>query len=251
MAFDIPRGTVFPVHEVDVRLDPDAHPFEREHAAEIAKNWEIETAEKPALFNGTVVLLSALSYTGASLRGRCHAVSYATFLYWRRNRLSAPAEHSFAHAVLVSSDGALVAVRMGSHTANAGRVYFAAGSFEPADFRDGLVDLEFNMAREVREETGLEISHLPRDPAYHAYSSEQGTVIFRGYLLDEDAETVAARIREHVAAETEPEIEGPVIIRSRGDLPEGLMSHMLPIIDWHFSGREDAASGRRLADVGE
>ena len=40
----------------------------------------------------------------------------------------------------------------------AGRVYFAAGSFEPVDFRDGLVDVDFNMIREVREETGLDLS---------------------------------------------------------------------------------------------
>jgi 8-oxo-dGTP pyrophosphatase MutT (NUDIX family) len=236
MAFDIPRGVVLSVSEIDVMLDPKPHPFERENEAAIARNWQLETSENPALFNGTVVLLSKLSYADRRLSGRCHAVTYATFLYWRRNRLTAPAEHSFAHAVLVSSDGALIAVRMGQHTANAGRVYFAAGSFEPADFRDGMVDLHFNMAREVREETGLDISAVPRDEAYHAYSSERGTVIFRGYYLAESAEDIAARIRDFVASDSEPEIEGPVIIRNASDLPDGLMPHMRPLIDWYFSG---------------
>jgi 8-oxo-dGTP pyrophosphatase MutT (NUDIX family) len=235
MAFDIPRGTVFPVAGVDVRLDPAPHPFELANEAAIARNWQAETARNPALFNGTVVLLSELSYSDRRLIGRCHAVGFATFLYWRRNRNTAPAEHSFAHAVLVSRDRALIAVRMGMHTANAGRVYFAAGSFEPADFRDGLVDLDYNMEREVREETGLDIARAKRDPAYHAYSSEQGTVIFRGYHLDDDAETIAARIRDFVAADPEPEIDGPVIIRSSSARPPGLMPHMPPLIDWHFA----------------
>ena len=51
-----------------------------------------------------------------------------------------------------------MAIRMAAHTVNAGRVYFAAGSFEPSDFRDGLVDADGNMVREVREETGLDIA---------------------------------------------------------------------------------------------
>jgi 8-oxo-dGTP pyrophosphatase MutT (NUDIX family) len=244
MAFDIPRDAVFPVSGIDVLLDPAPHPFEQENEAEIARNWELETSENPALFNGTVVLLSALSYSDRRLRGRCHAVTYATFLYWRRNRLAAPAEHSFAHAVLVSVDGALIAVRMGRHTANAGRVYFAAGSFEPADFSDGVVDLEFNMAREVREETGLDISEAPCDAAYHAYSSERGTVIFRAYYLAETAEEIARRIRDHVVSDPDPEIEAPVIIRNPSDLPDGLMPHMRPIIDWYFSGRTGDAPSR-------
>lgn len=243
MTFDIPRGLVFPVAGVDVTLDPLPHPFELENDAAIARNWLEETSQNPALFNGTVVLLSALSYAERRLVGRCHAVAFATFLYWRRNRTTAPAEHSFAHAVLISRDGALIAVRMGLHTANPGKVYFAAGSFEPADFRDELVDLEFNMEREVREETGLDISGAARDPDYHAYSSEKGTVIFRGYRLDEDAETIAARIRDFVASDPEPEIDGPVIIRDASDLPAGLMPHMQPLIDWHFSHQVATGEG--------
>lgn len=235
MAFDIPRGIVFPVSSVDVRLDPGPHPFEQQNAAAIERNWQHELEQNPALFNGTVVLLSALAYVGGRLAGRCHAVTYATFLYWRRNTHDTPVEHSFAHAALVSADGALVAVRMGGHTANAGRVYFAAGSFEPVDFRDGLVDLPFNMAREVGEETGIDISGLPREGSYHAYSGERGTVIFCRYRLPDDAETVAARIRAHVASDPDPEIEGPVIIRSASDLPDGLMPHMPPLIAWHFA----------------
>ena len=137
--------------------------------------------------------------------------------------------------MLISADGELVAARMAGHTMNAGRIYFAAGSFEPADFdAEGLIDPHFNMAREVKEETGLDLPASSADKGFHAFSSEVGTVIFRRYQLDEDAETIAARIREFVAAEEEPEIEAPVIIR-RGDvLGEELMPHMRPLIDWHF-----------------
>jgi 8-oxo-dGTP pyrophosphatase MutT (NUDIX family) len=235
MGFDIPRDTIVPVSSIEVRLDPGAHPFEVANADAIEANWQNEVAANPALFDGTIVLLAELVYADGRLTGRCHAVRYATLLYWRRNRPEG-AEHAFAHAALVSSDGALVAIRMAAHTANPGRIYFAAGSFEPFDFRDGLVDVEANMAREVGEETGLDISATPHDAHYHLFSRNGATVIFRRCYLDETAEEIARRIADFVASEEQSEIDGAVIIRNGDDLPDGVMPYMKAIIDWHFAG---------------
>ncbi len=235
MTFDIPSNVIVPVDVVDVRLDPEPHPFETANAAAIEENWRAETQANPSLFDGTVVLLSEFGYADRRLFGRCHPVRYSTFLYWRRDRVGTVA-HVFAHPMLVTKDNALIAIRMAAHTVNAGRVYFAAGSFEPGDFPDGVVDPHGNMVREVREETGLDISSLPRGKRYHALSTDRGTVLFRRYFLDADADEIASRIRGFVAAENEPEIEEPVVIRNARDLPTGLMPHMPPMIDWHFSG---------------
>lgn len=242
MAFDIPRNLILPVDIVDVRLDPQPHPFERDNRTAIEANWSAEKALRPALFDGTVVLLSELVYGENRLVGRCHAIRFSTFMLWRKLKPVTSAEHAFAHAMLISSDNALVAIRMGAHTANAGKVYFAAGSFEPEDFRDGLVDLDYNMAREVREETGLDLEQAHREERYHALSIESGTVIVRCYRLSETAEVAAERIRQFVAADRDPEIEGPVVIRGMDDLPEGLMPHMLSLVEWHFSGRTATGS---------
>ncbi len=234
----LPLGVIVPVDEIDVRLDPAPHPFERANLPAIAENWRREVAAKPALFDGTIALLSELGYADGRLSGRCHAVRYSTFLYWRRDRV-ATAAHAFAHPMLVSRDNALVAIRMGAHTVNAGRVYFAAGSFEPEDFPDGQVDAHGNMVREVREETGLDIAAVRRGARHHALATERGTVIFRRYFLDEPADRIASRIRAFIAGESEPEIEGPVVIRDASELPAGLMPHMPQLIDWHFSGPRD------------
>ncbi|MBN9548286.1 MAG: hypothetical protein J0H31_05230 [Alphaproteobacteria bacterium] len=236
MSFDLPRNVILPVDAIDVRLDPGPHPFALSNAQAIAENWRQEMAANPALFDGTVVLLSELAYRDSRLVGRCHAVNYSTFMLWRKRRENSGAEHAYAHAMLVAGDNALVAIRMGPHTVNAGRVYFAAGSFEPVDFRDGLVDVDFNMIREVGEETGLDLSAAERGQRYHALSTASGTVIFRRYRVAEPADQLARRISAFVAREDEPEIEGPIIIRDAADLPEGLMGHMKPLIEWHFSG---------------
>jgi 8-oxo-dGTP pyrophosphatase MutT (NUDIX family) len=234
MSFDVPREVVLPVDRVEVRLNPAPHPFALAHAAQIAANWRAETAANPALFNGEMVLLSSLAYHGRQLTGRCHMVRYAAFLYWRKHRDASAAAHAFAHAALVTADNALLAIRMGRHTVNPGAVYFAAGSFEPVDFPAGVADLHGNMAREVLEETGLNIGDAPRDPAYHAFSQAAGTVIFRRYRLGIEADAAAERVADFVAAEAEPEISGPVVIRSADDLPVGILPHMEAIVRWHF-----------------
>jgi len=232
--FDLPRGRVVAFSQADVRLDPEPHPFAVENAAAIEANWQAERAANPALFDGEVVLLSSLSLEGDRLVGRCHAVRFAALLQWRRHRRPG-AEHAYAHAAIVSGDGALVAIRMGAHTANAGKVYFAAGSFERMDFRDGLVDLEGNMAREVREETGLDLGEARPEDGYHLYSADGATVVFRRYYYEATAGELAARIAAHVAAEAEPEIDGPVVLRGGAPLPDGVMEHMRAIVDWHFA----------------
>ncbi len=236
MSFDLPRNVILPVDAIDVRLDPGPHPFAVDNAEAIAENWLHETAANPALFDGTVVLLSALAWRDNRLVGRCHAVNYSTFMLWRKRRENSGAEHAYAHAMLVAGDNALVAIRMGRHTVNPGRVYFAAGSFEPIDFRDGLVDVDFNMIREVREETGLDLSNAERGKRYHALSTASGTVIFRRYHETAPADEIARRISGFVTGEADPEIEGPVIIRNAGDFPDGLAPHMRPLIEWHFAG---------------
>ncbi|PLP60433.1 hypothetical protein CYK37_04660 [Mesorhizobium loti] len=234
--FEIPRGLILPVTTVDVRLDTQPHPFEIENIAVIEENWRQEHAANPRLYDGTLMLPSELRLSGeGELVGRCHAVRFATMLYWRKNKGSPDIEHCFAQAALVARDGALVAVRMGSHTANAGRVYFAAGSFEPEDFVDARADMVGNMHREVMEETGLDLTRTLREPGYHLHSINGSTMLFRRYYLGEDAETVADTIRTFVASETEPEIEGPVVIRSAHDLPEGTLNHLAAVARWHFA----------------
>jgi 8-oxo-dGTP pyrophosphatase MutT (NUDIX family) len=238
LVFDLPRNVLVPVQEVDVRLVPGPHPVEIVHADAIEDVWKLESAANPALFDGRMILPSALRLRGGVLSGQCHEIRFATLLFWRRHKPAA-AEHAFANAALVSSDGALVAIRMGPRTLNPGRVHFAAGSFEVQDFAGGRVDIGRNMRREVMEETGLDLAQTRRETGYHLFSQAGATVLFQCYHLADTAEAVADRIAAFVAGETEPEIEGPVIIRSADDTPRGLMPHMRPIIDWHFS--RDAA----------
>lgn len=239
-AISIPCGpAILRASEAELRLQPGRHPFERDNSAAIARHWQGELAANPKLFDGQVVLFSSLVLVEGRLAGRCHLVSYSTLLYWRAVPGMRKGEHVFAHAVPVSADGKLLAIRMGSHTANAGQVYFAAGSFEPQDFRDGRADIDANMRREVAEETGLDLGAMRPEPALHILRWQDGTAILRRFFAAESADELAARVRAHVAGENEPEIEGPVVIGAADEAPTGLASHMPPILEWHFGASSE------------
>lgn len=235
MTFDIPRNRILPIDRADLVVDPSPHPYEVAHREAIAANWVLEKAEKPAIFNGEVMFFSSIRWEDGQLDARCHVIRFATFMHWRRHRPDATAEHLYAHAMPVSSDGALIAIRMAGHTANAGRVYFAAGSFDPHDIRDERLDIGANMEREVREETGLDLTVARAEGQFHGWSGDGGTVLVRRYRMDEPAATILERVRAHIATDPDPEIDDVIIIRSADDLPVGLMPHMRPLVDWHFS----------------
>ena len=234
MAFDLPQNRIFPISSAEIRLDPAPHPFEIEHRHAIDRNWADEKRAKPELFDGQVALLSSLTYASEKVEGRCHIVRFSTFMWWRRLRPHPSAGHVFAHAVPVASDGMLVAIRMGAQTANAGMIYFAAGSFEPADFSGGRADIAFNMQREVMEETGLDLAAARAEERLFGLSGTTGTVLFQRYFLDQTAAELEHAIRDFVARDPDPEIEGPVVISDPDRLPAGLAPHMPAIVAWHF-----------------
>ncbi len=234
----LPQGRVVPLRAIDIRLEGEPHPFEMENRAAIDAHWAAESAANPALFNGRMVLPLHAAVDNGVLTGASRPIDFATFLYWRR-MAEQSGVHIFAHAVPVSADGAIVAVRMAPHTANPGRIYCAAGSFEPEDFAGGRMDFERNTHREVREETGIELDAVDREDGYGIVRTGRAVLVFRRYFLPWDAATLNALIDAHIAAQQESEIDAAVIIR-KGDRPQNMAAHMYTLIDFHFGGAEAA-----------
>lgn len=233
--FDVPRNVILPVERCLLVLDNSHHPFETRNLRAIEENWLREKDSQPALFDGKVVLLSRLTYGDGVLGGTCHLVRFATLMFWRRLGSTVEAQHIYAQAAPVTAEGALLAVRMGGHTANARKVYFASGTFEPEEFGGGNADVEGNMGREVAEETGLDLLSARPSGKLHLMWRETGVVLFRRYVFDKTAAELEAWVERFVAAEADPEIDGPVIIRGADQRIEGIQDHMPKIIDWHFS----------------
>ncbi|MBD9494703.1 MULTISPECIES: NUDIX hydrolase [unclassified Ensifer] len=227
------EGVIIPIDAVDVRVTGAAHPFHREEVERAQENWQREIAANPHLFDGRMVLLRALRIADGRLRGEGHVVPYSTFLWWRKTRAKS-AFHLFAMPAILSSDGALILVRMGGHTANPGRVYSPSGSLEPEDIVDGGCDIDGNIRREAMEETGIDLSLATVEPGYHLLHMGRAVTLIRVYRYPETAAALVARVAEHIAADPEPEIDEAIAVFGPDPVAHNYPPFIPPILDWLF-----------------
>ncbi len=230
-----PERRVFPIRSIELTVLAGEHPLSTTEAAAISDNWKRETDANPALFDGRMVLFQRLVASEEGVRGEGYVTPFSAFMWWRRQQPRASGFHVFAYPVVASSDGALVAIRMGPKTANAGQVYFAAGSLEDVDIVDGRCDVEKNMRREVLEETGLDLAEAEAGAGYYAAHSGRVLTLMRLFQFPETADQLVARIERHIEVAEEEEIAGAVVIRSADPSAHAYNAAMLPIIAWYFS----------------
>lgn len=150
--------------------------FAEERAAEIDARWQKRCSENPHLFNGKVILMhrtGSEERCGGILEGTCFLADYKAFAAWRDCGFpETGALNVFAMAALRSSDGAFLLGEMAGSTAHAGQIYFPAGTPDPEDLKDGYVDFEGSVRRELTEETGIE----PMNVEF----SDGWTLVFQG-----------------------------------------------------------------------
>lgn len=220
---------------VELLMTDGPHPLFQANAAAIEENWQAEAQANPHLFNGQMVLQRQLAFDDGVIRGVAHAIPYSTLLWWRKQSNPAGALHLFGFAVLVSSDNAIVAIRMSGRTANPGQVYCAAGSLDLNDIVDGRLDLSGNMRREVREETGLDLDAAEADPHFYASHADNRVVVFQFYRFSLTAAEMVDRIETHMPHDAKQEIDGAVVIRSADRKAHHYNPMMFPILDMFFT----------------
>lgn len=131
--------------------------FERAHRAAIDAHWAKRLADNPHLWNGPFYLFTDVHLADGILRGQAHPTDFATFLYHRdiERGHDFGVTHITGTSLPMTADGVIVAMEMASHTANAGHLYFPAGSFDPQDVVADTLDPMVNVCREIGEELGL------------------------------------------------------------------------------------------------
>lgn len=229
-----PEGQVFDVNQVQLSVLGGDHPFHRANLEDAKANWIKAFKANPSLFDGQMALFHRLSLEGGQVVGDCHMVPYSTFLLWRQRNAPEAGYHLFCFPVLFSSDGALIAVEMSAHTSNAGFVYCAAGSLDASDIVDGHLDIEGNMRREVKEETGLSLDMADVDPQLRGFRQNRTVTLFRRFTLPMTADEIFEQIKAHMVVDHEKEIARPVAVRSRDRNAYRFKDSMFPLLDWVF-----------------
>lgn len=229
---------IVPVKALDLRLQPRAWTWAEANRAATETHFEKQRERWPGIWNGRVLLLHRFAIEQGIFRGAYMETDFASFLHWRDAGFpDTSVFNCFAMGALRAADGAFLLGRMAKHTANAGKVYFPSGTPDPNDVRDdGIVDLDGSVRRELLEETGL-ISTDAKPGGWHAVLAGARIALMRALEAPEDAETLAARIRVHLATTPRPELADVVIVRGRDDLSPAMPDFVRAYLEAAFAQR--------------
>src|SRR6185369_15351272 len=197
--------SVLPIERLDVGFVPRPWRFADDRRGEIDAHFAEMQRRNPALWNGRVLLLGDFTIQNGVFRGACFEVDYASFLSWQDWDFPDKSAHDcFAMGTILSSDGAFLLGVMGSHTFNAGQIYFPCGTPDLNDVAVDRVDFEGSIARELKEETGLDVAEFTAEPGW--YTVLGGALVGHMKLLRarETAAALRARILDHLAREVVP-----------------------------------------------
>ena len=215
--------------ELSVRSVPWA--FAAERRAEIDAHFARIRAAKPEVWNGRVLLCRNPRADGEVYRADYFETDFASFLAWRDWGFPDQSVfNGFGAGALRAADGAFVLGRMSPHTANAGRVYFPAGTPDPHDVVGDAIDLAASVARETEEEVGLTPADYVAGDGWTIVETGQVVACFRRLNATLDAAQLVARIEAFIQATTLPELSGVTLVRSAADfntaMPEFIKAYL-------------------------
>jgi 8-oxo-dGTP pyrophosphatase MutT (NUDIX family) len=207
------------VTTLDLDVQPWTWPFAIERSAEIDVHFAAKQREKPQLWNGRVLLARHPVVTAGCFAAEYFETDFASFLAWRDwGYPDKTVFNGFGMGALRSSDGAFALGEMGGHTANAGRIYFPAGTPDLDDIRDGTVDISGSIVREAEEETGLTPADYRAGGYWDCVDTGASIALIRILQVDMPGEALRARIEANLASQTSPELCAIHLVRKRSDI---------------------------------
>lgn len=222
------------VTSLDLRHSDEAWAFATARRDDIRRHWDALAAAKPALWNGTVLLCAAAAIERGQFSARFFTTDYASFVASRDfDAADTSVFNCFGVPVAFSSDGALLVGVMGAWTLNAGKAYPPSGSLEPRDVQpDGTVDLAGSMQRELREETGLDLTEAVAGEMIAVFDGPR-IALARRFDFPFSFATMQERFAAHHAADSERELTSVEAVRSRSDIDSRMPVYAAEIIR-HF-----------------
>jgi 8-oxo-dGTP pyrophosphatase MutT (NUDIX family) len=226
------------VASLDLPVEPFAWPFADARRAEIAAHFAEQQRERPALFNGRVLLGRKPVFSGDRFSAIYFETDFASFLAWRDWGFPDPdVFNGFGMGALRCADGAFVLGEMGQHTANAGRIYFPSGTPDLDDVRDGMLDISGSVVRELQEETGLAPGEYDSDVDWHCIYTGPAVAIIRMLWVDMPGEALRERIVANLASQHEPELSAIHIVRDARDLNPAMPRFVTAFLEAQFASQ--------------
>src|SRR6202171_197259 len=224
------------VTQLDLSVQPWSWRFAEARRADIDAHFAVQQRKKPGIWNGRILLGRDPAFTEDRFGANYFEADFASFLAWRdwgfpdREVFNGP-----GMGALRGSDGAFVLGEMGGHTANAGRIYFPAGTPDPDDLRDGAVDIPGSVAREVEEETGLTSADYRAAPYWDCVVSGAVIAMIRMLNVDVSGEELRTRIEANLDRQTQPGLVAMHLVRGVSDLSAAMPRSVTAFIEQQFA----------------
>jgi 8-oxo-dGTP pyrophosphatase MutT (NUDIX family) len=224
------------VAALDLRYEPWLWPFADARRDEIAAHFVERQREKPAIWNGRVLLARNPVFAADRLTASYFEVDFASLLAWRDwGYADQTVFNGFGMGALRSADGAFVLGEMAPHTANAGRIYFPAGTPDRDDISGCNVDIAGSVARELEEETGLTPSDYRAGQTWDCVVVGTSIAMIRLLQVDGSGESLRERIEANLARQSEPELCAIHLVRRREDLTADMPRFVTAFIEQQFA----------------
>jgi len=217
------QPSVFHIDRLELSFVPKPWDFAKERRAEIDAYFEKLRQQKPTVWNGRVLLMHHQVVTGGVLRGQYLETDYASFAAWHHwGCPAAGVRDCFGAAAVATADGAFLLGIMGPHTVNGGQIYFPCGTPDPDDLVGGKIDLDLSVERELKEETGLNVSELEAEPGWTTVVDGQLIAQIKVLRSNERAAVLGDRILAHLASERHPELAGIRFVAKPADVDSAM-----------------------------
>jgi 8-oxo-dGTP pyrophosphatase MutT (NUDIX family) len=214
----LPPLVIHRVTQLDLKCDKWLWPFAVERRADIDAHFAARQAEKPKLWNGRVLLGRNPVFRADRFSADYFETDFASFLAWLDwGFIDKSVFNGPGMGALRANDGAFVLGEMAAHTANAGRIYFPAGTPDLDDLRGNTVDIAGSVAREVEEETGLTAADYRADGPWHCVVSDGVIAIMRILEVNLPGEALRGRIERNIAGQSSPEFSAIHLVRGPAD----------------------------------
>ena len=197
---DMRPPVIHRVSALDLAVEAWSWPFAETRRAEIAVHFADKQREKPALWNGRVLLGRNPVFAGDRLSASYFETDFASFLAWR--------DWGFPDASVFNGFGM-------------GALYCA----------DGLVDISGSVTRELEEETGLAPGEYESEPHWHCVYTGPALAMIRMLRVDMPGDAVRDRIERNLAAQRQPELSAIHLVRGAGDLNSAMPRFVTAFIE--------------------
>ena len=228
---------IVPVERVEITVAPWQWEFAVKRRAEIEAHFAARQERQPALWNGRVLLLRDYRIENGLLSGSSFETDFASFVAWRDwDFPDRDVFNVFAMAAVRGADGGYLLGEMADHTASAGFLYFPCGTPDPKDVTDGMLDLGGSAARELFEETGIDITKLSAWPGWSLVREQNFIALIKSFASAEQAQDLRARVMRYLASGAHPELSDIRIVWDRGDLTAQIPGFVITFLESIWSG---------------